>query len=61
MITFAAIFYFGGIGIAGAMLLYAVWLGTVKSVKAGFVMAGLGFGVYLVGMFIASVLGRFSG
>jgi len=61
MITLAAIIYFGSIGIGGAMLLYALWVGSMGSVKTGYVMAGLGFAVYLVGMLIASVLARFSG
>jgi len=61
MITLAAIIYFGGIGIGAVMLLYALWVGSMGSVKAGYVMAGLGFGVYLMGMLIASVLARFSG
>ena len=61
MITLAAIIYFGSIGIGGAMLLYALWVGSMGSVKAGYVMAGFGFGVYLVGMFVAALLADLGG
>ncbi len=61
MITLAAIIYFGSIGIGGAMLLYALWVGSMGSVKAGWKMAGLGFAVYVVGMFVAAFLADLGG
>jgi len=61
MITLAAIIYFGSIGIGGAMLLYALWVGSMGSVKAGWKMAGLGFAVYVVGMLVAALLADLGG
>jgi len=61
MITFAAIIYFGGIGIGGAILLYALWVGSMGSVKTGWKMAGLGFAVYVVGMLVAALLADLGG